>query len=67
MSKRSEEWTAAFLAAGHTFVLDEEGRPDFFATSYDIHNGPVCSKCNWSCCHHCIPKEQIPECRGSNE
>lgn len=58
----TDTWTEAFLAAGHTFVLGEDGRPDFFVMSIDIHNGPRCATCGWTCCEHCTPAKEIPPC-----
>lgn len=56
-------WKEAFIAAGHTFVVDEDGVPDFFALSVDTHNGPACAVCGWMCCHHCTPASKIPPCK----
>jgi hypothetical protein len=58
------KWSQAFIDAGHTFVLDEEGEPDFWAVSQDIHNGPRCSTCGYSCCAHCTKAKNIPQCRN---
>lgn len=64
-----QRWTEAFVAAGHTpqMVDPEDGDPshiDWFATYWDIHNGPRCTKCGWDCCVHCTGPDQIPQCTG---
>ena len=62
--KSKREWHAAFLAAGHVFVLDGDGDPDYFRVSQGFCNGPECSVCGWSCCRHCTSIDQIPKCEG---
>lgn len=64
MDKCRDEWSEAFLAAGHTFMLNEFGEPDFWVNAVGFHNGPKCSTCGWSCCVHCTPTENIPRCNG---
>jgi hypothetical protein len=61
----------AFIKKGHTFIMtdpEEEidgiPKPDMFAFSIGFHNGPVCSKCGWQCCEHCVDIEKIPQCEG---
>lgn len=69
--EHQSEWTQAFLDAGHVFKRQDpdpefdgpEGPPiDWFAVSHDIHNGPECVRCGWSCCQHCTTKDRIPQC-----
>ena len=61
----AEEWKRAFLAAGHSFVQDEDGEIDTFVHDTPGHNGPGCSICGWSCCWHCQHEpEAIPACGG---
>lgn len=39
---------------GHKWIIGEYyGEVDIFAFDHDIHNGPMCSKCGYSFCHHC--------------
>ena len=62
--KYQDDWREAFIAAGHSFVKDGDGNPDFFVISQEFHNGPECETCGWSCCQHCTPKSDIPVCDG---
>ena len=39
--------------AGHVLKKDEDGKVDYFAFSYEIHNGPECIKCGEVWCQHC--------------
>ena len=55
-------WRDAFIEKGHTFIRDEDGDIDDWVVSQNYCNGPGCSTCGWSCCHHCVPLEKIPEC-----
>lgn len=61
----------AFIGAGHKFKMtdpsemyDGISKPDMFAWSIDIHNGPECVTCGWYCCEHCIDIDKIPSCKG---
>lgn len=62
-----EEWIEAMKAKGHMPVMRdwEDGTPpvlDIWVVDYGYHNGPGCSICGWSCCHHCEGIESIPQC-----
>ncbi|WP_143737052.1 hypothetical protein [Microbispora sp. GKU 823] len=54
--------------AKHQFQRDEDGDIDDFA--FDVeepgigHNGPRCTVCGESICHHCEPKRLDEECPG---
>lgn len=39
----------------HDWERDEDGKIDWFALDYGFHNGPGCSRCNYSFCIHCDP------------
>lgn len=43
---------------GHVWKLDENGDIDHFGVEWDEdqwrgHNGPICTVCGYSFCHHC--------------
>jgi hypothetical protein len=48
-------------------IMDGKGQVEWFAMEEDIHNGPGCSSCGWSCCMHCNGPEDIPQCVGTSE
>lgn len=50
-------------AAGHRLKRDEDGEVDYFAFSYEFHNGPRCELCGDSWCHHC--EDEIEPCEGA--
>ena len=65
------EWTKAFRRKGHEPVMDEfnYNKIDMFVLDAGYHNGPGCSKCHFSLCHHCHWRQgknydDIPECVG---
>lgn len=62
MDAEDASWFEAMKAKGHMPILEENGNLDVFVLEYDHHNGPGCSACGWSCCHHCDSIESIPEC-----
>ena len=37
----------------HVWQLDDDGEVDNFAYDGDKHNGPRCTLCDYSYCHHC--------------
>lgn len=39
----------------HDWQTTEDGEIDIFAFEYDYHNGPVCKRCGYSYCIHCLP------------
>ena len=53
--------TKALVPMGHEFYLDEWGDIDNSFMEFDYHNGPGCSLCDDSWCHHCEP-EVYAEC-----
>ena len=62
------KWTAALKAKGHTPVLDEDGKIDWFVCDGGYHNGPGCSVCLKSWCEHCTQDpDTIGECEGAPE
>lgn len=52
MFKRDEEFYQELRDAGHKLMLNEDGEVDFFAMSYEFHNGPMCELCHESWCEH---------------
>lgn len=65
MNEYDEAWIAAMKAKGHMPVMrDEEdgGGLDVFVMDYGYHNGPGCSSCGISWCHHCNGPDSIKEC-----
>lgn len=58
----TSEFEEAAKAAGHTLALDEDGEIDWFALesddyeSFGGHNGPKCTRCGETWCHHCETK-----------
>ncbi len=59
------KWEVKFKEMGHKPVLTEDGEIDIFVLDIDGHNGPGCTKCGYSFCHHCNPfGENIPVCMG---
>lgn len=64
-----ERWLARFTAQGHQPRLEESGEIDHFVVDFDDyesgggHNGPGCSRCDFSFCEHCDPDgKDIPPC-----
>jgi len=55
-------WYEAMKLKGHMPIMDEDGDLDCWVTNYDIHNGPGCAVCGWTCCEHCDSIDDIPEC-----
>lgn len=61
----NEEWIEAMKAKGHVPVMrDEEygGGLDIFVMDAGYHNGPGCSSCGMSWCHHCDGPSTIEAC-----
>ena len=54
--------TKALIPMGHEFYLDEWGDIDNFFMELDHHNGPGCSLCDDSWCHHCEPEVYTELC-----
>ena len=54
--------TKALVPMGHEFYLDEWGGVDIFFMESDYHNGPGCSLCDDSWCHHCEPEVYTETC-----
>lgn len=63
--KYQSAFEAAFRAAGHEFVLNDRGEPDWLAHAPNGHNGPECAACGWHCCMWCSGPEKIPKCEGT--
>lgn len=49
---------------GHKWKLDEYGKIDDFAMSYENHNGPECTECGYYFCEHCTPHGPTEDCDG---
>lgn len=62
-----QKWDEALKAAGHTPVLNEDGRTDFIAYAPDGHNGPRCTVCDEHWCMWCTPADKIKPCDGGVE
>lgn len=67
MSGSAEEWIAAMKAKGHVPIMEagrfgDPDRLDIWVMSADYHNGPGCSSCGESWCHHCYSPSDIGEC-----
>lgn len=61
------EWERVMRENGHTPKMrDEEdgGGVDWFAMSYELHNGPMCAVCFDSWCYHCSGVDAIRTCSG---
>ena len=56
----NKKYYAALEAAGHLLKRDEDGEIDYFAMSYEFHNGPACELCHMSWCEHC--EDEIHPC-----
>jgi hypothetical protein len=48
---------------GHIWERCADGDIDIFAFDEGHHNGPVCSSCGYSFCHHCQEDPSI-DCPG---
>ncbi len=50
----------------HKWIRQKEDKRiiDIFAHSSGYHNGPECSVCGKSFCHHCNPECYKEECLG---
>lgn len=59
-------WEKIMRERGHEPYMDKWSNGtetlDIFVDSEGIHNGPGCTKCDWSCCMHCEddPYKAIP-------
>lgn len=78
LTENRRRWYQAMKAKGHSPVIDEERLAelreeeglgvepwramDMWVIAYEIHNGPGCSVCGWSCCEHCDDVDKIPDC-----
>lgn len=62
LTEEKERWMEAMKAKGHVPVVEDDGSLDMFVCDGGYHNGPGCSSCGWSTCHHCERIEDIPEC-----
>ncbi len=64
MAMSDEALYAAMKAKGHSPKLDEAGEIDLFVYyDYDnMHNGPGCFRCGWSCSQHSVYETDIPQC-----
>ncbi len=60
--KTKAEFYQAIHDAGHELLLDEDGVIDIFVFDIDHHNGPGCSLCGDSWCHHCRDVISISQC-----
>ena len=38
----------------HDWARNEDGSIDFFATENGYHNGPLCRRCYYDFCKHCV-------------
>ncbi len=63
-AKRWREFDETAERKGHVLIRNEDGDVDHFVVSHGYCNGPGCSVCGWSACHHCITADKIPECEG---
>lgn len=43
-----EEWQE------HDWYRNKDGSIDFFASEDDHHNGPLCRRCYYAFCEHCV-------------
>jgi hypothetical protein len=67
MDTLQDEWTAFDQRAeelGHKLIRDEDGDIDHFVCDAGYHNGPGCSVCHVSWCHHSDGAEDIQPCDG---
>ena len=50
--EKQREFHEKLEAAGHTLIRNEDGSVDIMQHCTGIHNGPGCSNCHQSWCHH---------------
>ena len=50
----------------HKWKCYEDGRIDLFVTDKGFHNGPGCTVCGFTFCHHCNPEGIDTECGASS-
>ena len=48
----------------HQWILEEDGERDDFQMDVGYHNGPRCSVCGFSYCHHCGTSPENLVCPG---
>lgn len=58
------KWNERAEKLGHILKRNEDGAVDEFVCDAGFHNGPGCSRCGESWCHHCVSVENIIPCKG---
>lgn len=58
------DWNERAEQLGHVLKRDEDGAVDLFVVDSGFHNGPGCSRCGESWCHHCTNAASIEPCKG---
>ena len=61
MRESDQHWYDAMRRQGHIPRM-YDGEIDVWVMDSDIHNGPGCQVCWWSCCMHCDSTSDIPKC-----